>query len=211
MFAPDSKRLRFEPQSALLALALFPGAAQAHHVMDGALPSTLGEGLLSGLGHPIIGLDHFLFVVALGVLCWRMNIGLGAVAGFLGASLLGVMLHLASIGIPGNEILVALSLLGVGVSLWRGRGWSRPRAVLPAIAVGIFHGYAYGEAIVGAEAGVLASYLVGLAVIQSLIGAASYWVAMTAARRIESAHGVSRWIGGLVSLAGIGFLLLNVS
>ena len=32
--------------------------AYAHHPMGGVTPSSFGEGLLSGIGHPIIGLDH---------------------------------------------------------------------------------------------------------------------------------------------------------
>src|SRR5262249_58096024 len=40
--------------------------AFAHHMMGGRTPATLGEGILSGLGHPIIGLDHFAAVVAVG-------------------------------------------------------------------------------------------------------------------------------------------------
>ena len=38
--------------------------AEAHHVMGGRMPSTFMEGLLSGLGHPVVGLDHLAFIVA---------------------------------------------------------------------------------------------------------------------------------------------------
>ena len=41
--------------------------AFAHHLMGGHTPATFGEGILSGLGHPVIGLDHFAAVVAVGV------------------------------------------------------------------------------------------------------------------------------------------------
>ena len=39
----------------LTALAVLPQAALAHHAMDSALPQTFMHGLLSGLGHPLIG------------------------------------------------------------------------------------------------------------------------------------------------------------
>ena len=42
--------------------------AFAHHVMGGKTPSTFREGILSGLGHPVIGIDHFAAVVAVGCL-----------------------------------------------------------------------------------------------------------------------------------------------
>ncbi len=207
---PGFKRVLFGLRGwVLLIIGFYPAAAMAHHVMGGTLPSTLGEGLLSGLGHPIIGLDHFLFVLALGVLCWRMEVGARAVASFLGASLLGIALHLGLIGVPGNESLVALSLLAIGVALWSGGRWSRNGVTVAAAIAGVFHGYAYGESIVGAETGVLLAYLSGLVVVQSLVGAAAYWAAKTIAHRSASDHRIARWTGALMSVFGAGFLLLS--
>ncbi|VEP17320.1 hypothetical protein H1P_590012 [Hyella patelloides LEGE 07179] len=40
----------------------------AHHPFDGRTPASFVEGFLSGLGHPIVGLDHFAFVIAVGLL-----------------------------------------------------------------------------------------------------------------------------------------------
>jgi urease accessory protein len=48
-----------------------------------------------------------------------------------------------------------------------------PAAVLFA-AVGIVHGYALGESIVGAEPSPLGAYLAGLLVIQTVIAVAAY-------------------------------------
>ena len=48
----------------LLATA---GTASAHHLMGGKTPSTFADGILSGIGHPIIGPDHLAFLVALGI------------------------------------------------------------------------------------------------------------------------------------------------
>ena len=185
-------------------------SAMAHHVMGGVMPSTFAQGLLSGLGHPVIGPDHLLFVLALGVLCWRMDLGWRAVASFLGASLLGIALHLASIAVPGNESLVALSLLVMGISLSAG-GRAARRAMTPVAAMaGVFHGYAYGEPIVGAESGVLLAYLLG-----------TRYRAVTRRRRrllVRENPGVPNGVGArvrekafraLVSLCGAGFLLLS--
>jgi urease accessory protein len=206
-----AKRIFFSAQGwLLLTCGLLPAGAMAHHVMGGVVPSSLTQGLLSGLGHPIIGFDHFLFVLALGVLCWRMEVGWRAIGSFLGASLLGIALHLALIGIPGNESLVALSLLAMGIPLWSGGRWSRNGLTVCAAIAGVFHGYAYGESIVGAETGVLVAYLLGLIVVQSLVGAAAYWAAKTVACRSASGHRVSRWIGALASVFGVGFLLLSI-
>src|SRR5262245_6809064 len=52
----------------LIVLAISGAPAFAHHMMGGRTPATFGEGILSGLGHPIIGLDHLAAVVAVGCL-----------------------------------------------------------------------------------------------------------------------------------------------
>jgi hydrogenase/urease accessory protein HupE len=40
----------------LIVLALNSAPAFARHVMGGRMAATFGEGILSGLGHPVIGL-----------------------------------------------------------------------------------------------------------------------------------------------------------
>ena len=57
--------------AALLAAGV--SSAHSHHVMDYAMPATALEGLLSGLGHPVIGIDHLLFIAGAGVLAARMK------------------------------------------------------------------------------------------------------------------------------------------
>ena len=53
----------------LLAMAVTADVAVAHHVMDRNLPVTFMQGLLSGLGHPVIGLDHLAALIAVGWSC----------------------------------------------------------------------------------------------------------------------------------------------
>src|SRR5258708_8698214 len=52
-----------------LVVATLVGIAPAcaHHVMGGATPATFAQGLLSGLGHPVIGLAHLAFLLAVGL------------------------------------------------------------------------------------------------------------------------------------------------
>ena len=47
---------------------LLSSPAFAHHAMGGRLPSTFFEELLSGLAHPVIGLDHLSALIAIGLL-----------------------------------------------------------------------------------------------------------------------------------------------
>jgi urease accessory protein len=79
--------------SAYAALAL-PLSAHAHHAMGGRTPGTLFEGLLSGLGHPVIGIDHFLFVLAIGGVCYYFKQKTPAtLITFLAAAIAGAVLH----------------------------------------------------------------------------------------------------------------------
>ncbi len=59
----------------LASLLLLMEPAIAHHPFGGETPSNFVEGFLSGLGHPIIGLDHFTFVVASGFLGATLTYG----------------------------------------------------------------------------------------------------------------------------------------
>ena len=162
--------LRLLSRTALVAvLFLFTTSAFAHHVMGGQTPSTLVEGLLSGIGHPVIGPDHLAFLLAIGIAVGIGGLNLALPALFVIASAIGVMLHVNGIDVPGAEIIVACSVLLAGFLIARGRAlavwlWGALFAV-----AGLFHGYAFGESIVGAETSPLHAYLVGLFLIQSAL------------------------------------------
>lgn len=148
----------------LLATA---GTASAHHLMGGKIPSTFADGILSGLGHPIIGPDHLAFLVALGIAVGGLSFATPFL--FLVAMACGVAAHVAAFNFPAAEMIVALSVVVAGVLLALdrripGSGW----AAIFSIA-GFFHGYAYGESIYGAEMAPLAAYLVGLVAIQTVL------------------------------------------
>ncbi|WP_257169125.1 HupE/UreJ family protein [Bradyrhizobium sp. SRS-191] len=148
--------------------------AFAHHMMDGRLPQTFAQGLLSGLGHPVIGLDHFAAIVGAGIVAAVLGRGFAPVLAFTTAMIAGVGLHLAKANIPAAELLVGLSTALVGlVVVMRGGFGVLPVAGLFAVT-GLFHGYALGESIVGAENTPLGAYFAGLLVIQTVIAAGAF-------------------------------------
>src|SRR5712692_3193454 len=98
--------------SALFFLITAP--ASAHHVMGGKLPSTLLEGLWSGLGHPVIGPEHLGFLIAVAVVVGACGLSLALPAVFVAAMAAGVALQAGGIGFPATEIMVALSTLVAG-------------------------------------------------------------------------------------------------
>lgn len=149
-------------------------SAFAHHVMDGKLPQTLLQGLLSGLGHPVIGIDHLAAIVGAGLLAALARRGVAPLLAFSAALIAGVGVHLAGADIPVSELLVGLSTMAIGVLVLL-RQSMRPAAAASLFAVvGLLHGYALGESIVGAEPTPLVAYLVGLLIIQTAIAFAAY-------------------------------------
>jgi urease accessory protein len=195
------------PVLTLVAFAVLATPALAHHVMGGELPSTFMQGLLSGIGHPIIGLDHLAFVVALGIGAALLQGPLVVIATFVTTSIAGVLIHLAQLDIPMVEPLVSFSVLLAGLALI----WSRSVAgsvwlAFAAIA-GLLHGYAFGESIVGAEHAVVGAYLLGLAMVMAVIALTVAWIT----RRIVVADGVAspslRVAGAVVGCVGAALLV----
>ena len=192
------------------ALALLPRLAWAHHFMDDQLPQTFAQGLLSGLGHPVIGVDHAAFIVAAGFLLAPIRGGLWGVLALILGSLLGAALHLAGLSLPAGEAAVALSVILAGVLVISARRIALPWMAGGLAVAGLLHGHAYAEAVFGAEPAPLVAYLVGFSLIQFGVAAA----ALLAHRRLLSTAGsrvrrISGALGAAVGAIGILFLAGN--
>lgn len=154
---------------ALTAMLSFAQPALAHHPLGGRLPSNLFEGFLSGVAHPVIGIDHLAFVIAAGLVAATKPKGFLIPLAFVTASLLGTGLHLQLIDLPAAEAVISASVLIFGVILAMGQRLSLRTVVALGALAGTFHGYAYGEAIFGAEASPMVAYLTGFAMVQMAI------------------------------------------
>jgi urease accessory protein len=124
----------------LTALCLFAGAASAHtgnHVVTG---------FMSGLTHPLLGLDHLLAMIAIGL--WAAQQGgraLWAVpAAFVGAMLLGGGMSLAGVSLPHVETGIAASVLVLGLLIATRQQWAVKAGMAIAAGFALFHGYAHG-------------------------------------------------------------------
>jgi urease accessory protein len=188
-----------------LAVALFAAAepAFAHHVMGGKTPDSFITGLLSGLGHPVIGIDHLAAVVAVGCLAAAHRAGALLAVAFVVAMMCGVAVHLQAVSVPADEILVAVSVILLGAIVLSRRDLPVGGALALFVLVGLIHGYALGESIFGAERTPLAAYLIGLAGIQSAVALAAMTVARVIARKDEVKL---RLVGA--GIAGIGLAVL---
>ena len=188
---------------ALAALAALAEPAFAHHLMGGKMPATFGEGILSGLGHPVIGLDHFAAVVAIGCLAAAHRAAPALAIAFIAAMMCGVAVHLRAVTVPAAELLVAGSVIILGAILVARRDLSVAGALALFVLVGLIHGYALGESIYGAERTPLTAYLIGLAVIQSVVALS----AMSIARALARKDAVKLRLVG-AGIAGIGLAVL---
>lgn len=186
-----------------LAIVMIAAAqpAWAHHVMDGELPQTFLQGLLSGFGHPVIGIDHLAAIVGVGILAALAGRSAAVVLAFSIAVIAGVGLHLTNVDLPASELFVGLTTLLIGALVILRQSMSPALAALLFAIAGLVHGYALGESIVGAEPAPLAAYLIGLLVIQTAIGVAVYGATLALARSPARTMGLTV-VGVLVALAG---------
>lgn len=184
--------------------------AYAHHPLGGDTPETMLHGLLSGIGHPLLGLTHMLFMVAIGLLfALQPGATTSRVLLFLGATCVGALVHVLGLDIPAVEQMMALGVAIAGLML----AW-RQLAILPGVLAlaciaGLLHGFAYAEDIIGARTGPLVSYFVGFVLIQGVILSGIVWAARKQLT-VRTARLIRRWelgVGGLV--AGLGVLLLS--
>ena len=164
------------PRSFALAvpLALLAEPVLAHHIMGGALPQTVAQGLLSGLGHPIIGVDHLVAIIGVGIIAAKKASAGAKPREIVAAMIGGVALHLARAYLPAAELLVGLSTVAVGLSIVASSTLGVVSAGGLFAMAGLVHGYALGESIVGAEPTPLGAYLVGLLVVQSLLAGGAF-------------------------------------
>jgi urease accessory protein len=157
-----------------LLTALLTTPALAHHAMDGRTPASLFEGFLSGLAHPLIGPDHFAFIVAVGLLAVTQARGILIPIAAVLTAMVGTELHLAKLALPGVELWVSGSIVLFGLLLTRRARQNGGLLVGLAAVAGLFHGYAYGEAIFGAEATPVMGYLAGFTTTQLAIALGAY-------------------------------------
>jgi urease accessory protein len=185
---------------ALLTLAAFlsPALAWAH------VESGRAEGFLSGLRHPVSGLDHVLAMVAVGL--WGAQLGAPAVwllpVTFPLVMAFGGMLGLAGVPLPGVEIGIALSgvLLGLAVlAEWR------PPLGAAAILVGffaVFHGHAHGTELPAGASGL--AYSMGFVAATGTLHVLG--IAIGAVHRWRQGRLALRAAGALVATGGLVFL-----
>lgn len=183
----------------LLSVMAVPGLAHAHpghHAMDG---------LLSGLAHPVFGLDHLLAMLAVGL--WGAQLGERArwllPVLFVGVMLIGGVLGMLGVSVPLVEPGIIASVVVLGLFLL----WARQVPLLLCGALvslfALFHGLAHG-AEMPVQVSAL-SYASGFALATAGLHLAGLALALWV-QGCNRAHSL-RFAGALLGLAGLGLLL----
>lgn len=170
------------------AAILFVEPASAHSV--GASAAGFGAGFL----HPLTGLDHLLAMVSVGI--WGAELGMPAIwllpIAFPLIMAVGGALGVIGLPLPAGELLIALSVVVLGMMI----AWARRPPLWAALTiVGVFavaHGHAHGvELPVAADA---LAFTVGFVVATGLLHLAGIAIGL-----------VTRWQSGVVAVRSCGW------
>lgn len=194
----------------LAAVLMASKDALAHHPLNGGVPGNVTEGLVSGLAHPVIGIDHLAFILLAGLAtAFIARSGAGILA-LVAGTIVGCGAYLATVTLPASEFLVALSVLILGVLVMSGKRLSDAVAVAGLFFAALFHGFAYGGGIFGAETTPLVAYLIGFVAVQALIMVAAQFIArQVGAMTREQTMGL-RLSGAMLGGIGLTFILEHV-
>lgn len=189
-------------KSFLMALlfAAIPGVAYAH---DG---TNLGlGGFLSGIVHPVLGYDHLLAMLSVGII--SAQIGGRAIwtvpATFVSVMAVGGVLGLINIGLNVTELGIAVSLVILGLVIAAER---KIPTLIVMIGVGffaIFHGYAHGSEMPDTAEPFL--YALGFLVGTALIHIAGVVIG-DISRHYERGKVALRVGGAMIALVGLLFI-----
>ena len=178
----------------------FPIAANAH---DESFSADVF--FWSGLSHPVLGFDHLLAMISVGILSAQM--GGSAIwtvpMTFVNVMLIGGMLGIKRIALLSVELGIAFSVLALGVALAAERKLSPILAMIFVGCFAIFHGHAHGTEMSSMAEPVL--YACGFVTGTTVIHIAGVLIGVFSTK---TSHGVQllRYAGA--GIAGIGFHLL---
>ena len=161
-------------------------------------------GLVSGLQHPVSGLDHVLAMVAVGL--WGAQLGAPAIwllpVTFPMVMAFGGMLGLVGVRLPGAELAIACSAVALGIAVLLEL---RPALWAAALLVGcfaIFHGHAHGTELPPGANALL--YSMGFVIATGTLHALGVTIGLV--HRWPAGRTALRAAGAVVALGGVVFV-----
>lgn len=192
-------KISFMQASVLLCLAMAVGPAAAH---VSAMHSV--NGFQAGFLHPLMGLDHLLAMLAVGI--WaaqhqRPAIWLLPVA-FPVMMAAGALLGVTGVLIPGVEAGIAASVLILGLLIATSVKLALPFSVSLIAVFAMMHGYAHGVEL-PLEAGAV-SFGLGFVLSSILLHAIGFGLTMVASRLMNGRF--IRYAGTSIAMMGLFFV-----
>jgi urease accessory protein len=171
-----------------------------------------GGGILSGFLHPLLGLDHLLAMLAVGVL--SAQIGGRALwsvpATFVGTMAIGALLGIAGVTLPYVEYGITLSVLILGIAIFFGEKIPEWAALIAVAIFALFHGNAHGTEIpeITNTIGLLVAYILGFLVATAGLHVVGALLGILISR-LNRGQLLMRLGGLAIALIGV-FLILSV-
>lgn len=180
----------------LLLLATSPVYA---HPLHGAV-----GGFAGGLLHPLLGIDHLLAMVAVGI--WAAQLGGAALwkvpLAFIGTLLIGAVIGMAGIGLPMIEPMVAASVMALGIAISLRAQLPTALASLVVAAFALFHGHAHMTELPAAVS--VFTYVAGFTLTTVLL----HGIGIVTGYLLQRHTPVAVLRAGGIGLAGVGVWLL---
>ncbi|MDO6459136.1 HupE/UreJ family protein [Granulosicoccaceae sp. 1_MG-2023] len=181
-----------------LCLMLVQGVAFAHD------ETGLAGGFISGFLHPVLGWDHVVAMLAVGLwgaflgnpAIWLLPVVFPLVMAFGGVlGVIGVPLPAVETGIAASAVVLGLMVaLAVRPQLWL--------AALIVAVFAVFHGHAHGTELPSAASPL--AYSIGFVLATGLMHLCGIALGLTV--RWPAGRVAVRGGGALIALAGVGFL-----
>lgn len=190
----QTTKTSFKTTSLLALLALVPVLASAH-------PGHGTHGFASGFSHPLLGLDHILAMVAVGL--WAAQLGgrsLWAVpATFVGVMSVGGMLGLLGVPLPMVEAGILASVLILGLFIATAVRLPLAASMLLVGAFALFHGHAHGTEIPATASGL--TYGLGFVLSTATLHVCGLGLGLFAQNRLHAP--VLRYAGAAIAVSGL--------
>jgi urease accessory protein len=144
-------------------LASIQGAPANHKILDYL------DGFLTGLAHPVLALDNLALTIVISLLSAMFFDGLFIPISFVLMTLLGTVIPTLGINIPNTGIVIAFVIIAFALMFNRNKQPHWLFMAIIAAMTGLFYGYQGAIAIVDASIFLQLTYLLGLALTQTVI------------------------------------------
>jgi urease accessory protein len=182
---------------ALVLLVVLPNLASAHILLG------TSHGFRDGFLHPLTGWDHLLAMIAVGLWAaqhrgralWLIPLS------FVSVMVLGGILGVAGVRLPGVELAIAISVLTLGGLV---ATMTRFRPSLSMAVVGLFalfHGYAHGHEMPAAASAL--PFSIGFVLATAFL----HGVGLAAGLWFQEQPRVLRWAGAAIAASSICFFV----